>query len=172
MMTFRFFPVLLIAAFLAACSTSTPYHVVQSAPDLISADSLHNSVHTVASKTIVKPGKTVSVGKFLYVNELYKGWHIIDNTNPSSPKNVGFITAPGSLDATVSGAAMYIENSVDMVVLDISNPALPTVVKRLQNILQAPVAPHETVVYYPQDNVVVGWHDTTVTITLTFTPFA
>ena len=36
-------------------------------------------------------GKITVIGKYIYLSEPLKGIHVIDNSNPSSPKNVSFI---------------------------------------------------------------------------------
>jgi len=154
---------ILMALVSVGCTTN--YNVVESAPDYITADSLHNSVHFIAANPIIQPGKILSIGNFLFINELYKGWHVIDNTSPSAPINVAFITAPGSLDGTATQSVLYINNSVDLVVLNISDPAHPSLIRRLESVLPVPASPHTSVSYYPNSAPVVGWHDTTVNIT-------
>ncbi|MFI5200912.1 MAG: hypothetical protein ACHQNE_00810 [Candidatus Kapaibacterium sp.] len=149
------------AAIFYGCSTT--YHVVDSAPDYISRDSLRNSINILGASPIIHPGKIISSGNFLFINEPYKGWHVIDNTTPSSPQNVAYITAPGSLDGTASQGVLYIENSVDLVVLNISDPAHPAVIRRLENVLPVPAAPHNPAGFYPNNATIIGWHDTVVT---------
>ncbi len=155
---------IVMAAMVGGCATST--NVLESAPDFITSDSLHNSVHVVAASPVVHPGKILSSGNFLFINEPYKGWHVVDNTTPSAPSNVAFITAPGSLDGTASQGELYLNNSVDLVVLNISDPAHPTVARRLERVLPVPAAPHSPVSYYPDTTAIVGWHDTVVNITM------
>ncbi len=162
-MTKAFATLFCMAAIFIGCSTT--YHVVDSAPDYITRDSLQNSINVLGAAPIVHPGKIISSGSFLFINEPYKGWHVIDNTVPSSPQNVAYITAPGSLDGTAVQGVLYLENSVDLVVLSISDPAHPTVIRRLENILPVPAAPHSPVTYYPTDATIIGWHDTVVTST-------
>jgi hypothetical protein len=159
------------ALLLGACSTD--YHVTDSAPDYITRDSLRKSVTTQAAQPILHQGRMVSAGTFLFINEPYKGWHVIDNTVTIAPRNVAFITAPGSLDGSASQGYLYLQNSVDLVVLNIADPAHPTMTKRLENVLGFPSAPHQPGGYpdwRDSTRVVIGWHDTTVIVT--FQPFS
>src|SRR4051812_25030624 len=127
---------------LSGCG-STDYHITESAPEFISRDSLRNSIHVLAATPIVHAGRAISVGTFAYINEPYKGWHIIDNTSPASPRNVAYLSAPGSLDGAVRDGFLYLQNSSDLVVLNISDPSNPTVTKRMENAVTYPMAPRE-----------------------------
>src|ERR1700722_9954103 len=97
LMKLTLFAALFISAFLLG-SCSTDYLVTDSAPDYITRDSLNKSVATIAAQPILHPARVISSGNYLFINEPYKGWHIIDNTVTTSPRNVAYITAPGSLD--------------------------------------------------------------------------
>jgi hypothetical protein len=156
------------SALLCGSCGGTNYIVTDSAPDYITRDSLNNSVATVSSQPVLHPAHVVSFGNYLFINEPYQGWHVINNTNPAAPSNVAFITAPGSLDATASNGYLYLQNSVDLVVLSIANPSQPVVVKRMQNVLNIPASPHNPTGYDSPVNglEIINWHDTTVSETL------
>jgi hypothetical protein len=157
----------LVALVATACSTPAPVtdYYVQSAPNTLTPDSLRNSIQVAPARPLQKTGKVLSAANTLYINRPYEGWHIIDNSTPSAPRNVGFITAPGSLDGIVIGSDLYLENSIDLVVLSISNGTNPTLVRRLQNVLPIPTSPRQVAGAYPSGQIVVGWHDTTVSYT-------
>ena len=44
-----------------------------------------------------RTGKLYILGNYIFLNEIDKGIHIIDNAIPSSPKNVAFIDKWGIL---------------------------------------------------------------------------
>ncbi len=67
-------------------------------------------------------GKITVIGKYIYLSEPLKGIHVIDNSNPSSPKNVSFINIPGNEDMAISGTTLYADAYGDLVTFDISNP--------------------------------------------------
>src|SRR4051794_7828754 len=47
--------------------------------------------------TAVKtPGKIFVLGDYIFLNEMNKGIHIIDNSDPASPVNKYFIDIPGN----------------------------------------------------------------------------
>ncbi|MDB5199684.1 MAG: hypothetical protein JWO92_1647 [Chitinophagaceae bacterium] len=78
---------------------------------------------------IQNPGKIYILGNYIFLNEIDKGIHIIDNSNPSSPVNKAFITIPGNMDMAVKGNILYADLYTDLVTIDISNP-LNAVVKK------------------------------------------
>jgi len=71
---------------------------------------------------IKNPGKIFILGNYIFLNEINKGIHLIDNTNPSAPVNAGFIDIPGNLDIAIKGNILYADLYTDLVALDISNP--------------------------------------------------
>jgi hypothetical protein len=93
---------------------------------------------------LVNPGKIYIYGKYILVNEPYKGVHVIDNTTPKTPKNIAFITAPGCLDMAVKDGILYLDNAVDLVAFDLKNRV---VANRIRNILPPPSSP-DNIHYY------------------------
>ncbi len=63
------------------------------------------------------------LGNYIYLNEIDKGVHIIDNTNPAAPVNKYFIAVPGNLDLAVKDNILYADLYRDLVSIDISAPA-------------------------------------------------
>lgn len=70
---------------------------------------------------LVTTGKIALYGNYLLVNEVNKGVHIIDNSNPSSPRNVSFVSIPGNVDIAVRDNMLYADIYTDLVTIDISN---------------------------------------------------
>lgn len=76
-----------------------------------------------AAIPIKNPGKIFVSGNYIFLNEVDKGVHIIDNTNPAAPVNKYFVAIPGNLDLAVKANILYADNYQDLLALDISNPA-------------------------------------------------
>lgn len=87
------------------------------------------NIKSNSPREIQNPGKINILGKYIFLNELDKGIHIIDNSEPSLPRNVAFIDIPGNLDMAVKGNTLYADLYTDLVTIDISNP-LNVVVKK------------------------------------------
>ncbi|MBC7905066.1 MAG: hypothetical protein H7Y27_16680 [Gemmatimonadaceae bacterium] len=80
------------------------------------------------------PGKIYVYGKYLFVNEINRGIHIIDNSSPSAPKKISFIKIPGNVDLAVKGNILYADTYRDLVAMDISDPKNVTAKKFLSNV--------------------------------------
>jgi hypothetical protein len=80
------------------------------------------------------PGKIYLFGNHLFVNEVGKGIHIINNADKRNPVNIGFINIPGNYDMAVKGNILYADNYIDLLALDISNTNDVKLVKRLEGV--------------------------------------
>lgn len=67
-------------------------------PVYMSYDQLRTAVNTQPATDLKNVGKVYYLAPFILINEVDKGIHVIDNTNPSAPQNVAFINIPGNLD--------------------------------------------------------------------------
>ncbi|MGE5521070.1 MAG: LVIVD repeat-containing protein [Candidatus Dadabacteria bacterium] len=87
-------------------------------------------------KPISTTGKMYIKGNYIYLNEPGEGIHIIDNTTPSSPKNISFIKIPGNVDLAVKNNYLYADSYTDIVVFDISDPSVAKANKFYDNVMQ------------------------------------
>jgi len=85
-------------------------------------------------REIERPGKIYIRGNYIFLNEIDRGIHIIDNTNKSAPKNIAFIDIPGNLDMAVKGNILYSDLYTDLVTIDITNPQQIVVKKFTENV--------------------------------------
>lgn len=95
---------------------------------------VREGVRTETARTLVKPGKIYTKGGYLFINELKEGIHLIDNRNPASPQPVAFLRIPGNGDMAVRNNILYADSYMDLVAFDISNPAQPREVSRVQSV--------------------------------------
>ena len=122
---------------------------------------VRDNIKTSAARGIKVPGKLFIIGKYIFLNEVNKGIHIINNTNPAAPVNTGFIDIPGNIDIAVKGNTLYADLYSDLVTLDISNPLNVVKKKIIDNVF-----PHR---YYgftaDSSKIIYDWtrHDTTIT---------
>ena len=132
-------------------------------PTLMLRKELENSISFIANRPILKGGKIYLFDSKIFITEPYKGVHIIDNSNPSSPNTLGFIRVPGCMDVAVKDNIMFVDNATDLVEIDISNPINPTVLSRSRNIFPDLVNPDGIVPWEysiqnrPSNTVIIGW---------------
>jgi len=88
----------------------------------MSYNELRKQVSTTSPTDMVEVGKIYYKAPYIFVNEVNKGIHVIDNSDPSSPMNVAFINIPGNLDIAVKDQILYADSYIDLVAIDISDP--------------------------------------------------
>jgi hypothetical protein len=87
----------------------------------ITHESLKTSVSSLAAKELQNPGKIYVYNQYLLIGEAKEGIHIVDNSNPQSPKNIAFVTIPGVIDFAVKDNVLYADNYTDLVSLSLTD---------------------------------------------------
>lgn len=114
-------------------------------------------------KEVENPGKLVILGNYIFLNEIDKGIHVIDNSNAASPKNIAFITVPGNMDLAVKGNTLYADLYSDLVTIDITNPLNAIVKKYNEGVF--PFRAYGNGFYNDTNKIIVDWikKDTSIT---------
>ncbi|MEM7417296.1 MAG: hypothetical protein AAF389_17465, partial [Gemmatimonadota bacterium] len=142
------------------------------APVYLSYAELRAPVAAADPVELEETGKIYVKDSYIYVNELFKGVHVIDNTNPSSPQRIAFIPIPGSVDMAIKGTTLYADTYVDLVAIDITDPLNAFEVARIEDafpystpwpwMLGDFVAGGPVETPDPSLGVVVGWEETLI----------
>ncbi len=126
------------------------------------SEEVRQSIKSDQPTEIKAPGKLFIKGNYIFLNEINKGVHIIDNSNPSSPVNKAFINIPGNVDIAVKGNTLYADLYTDLLVIDISDQINIVTKKIVDNVF-----PERYYEGFNADNTktIYSWlrHDTTVT---------
>lgn len=86
-------------------------------------DAVRNNIKSNAPRQVERPGKLYIRGNYIFLTEIDRGIHVIDNANPANPQNVAFIDIPGNMDMAVKGNILYADLYTDLVAVDITNPS-------------------------------------------------
>ena len=127
-----FLPALLLSSCSDECESTTTYIAYE--PVYMMRAELQNAVKVTPAQTLQEPGKIYTKGHYLFINEINKGVHIVDNSNPRAPRFLSFIAIPGNMDMAVKGNILYADNYIDLVAFDISNPLDVKLINRVENI--------------------------------------
>lgn len=136
-----------------------PYYI----PVLMTREVLENSIELLPARELDNPGKIYLIDNYIFINERYKGIHVIDNENPENPLNIHFIRIPGCIDMAVKGQTLYADNAVDLVAVDLSEIDNISVTSRIRNVfpeISAPDGLHYWSYYTinrPENTIIVGW---------------
>jgi hypothetical protein len=132
---------LLLAAFVGSMQSckkeadcSGEYTYTYFMPVYQTAAVVRANVRSNAPQAISNPGKIYIKGNYIFLNEINKGIHVIDNSNPAVPVNASFISLPGNVDISVKGNTLYADFYTELVVLDISDPLQVSVKKFVENV--------------------------------------
>lgn len=155
------FQLLAMIFILSGCEDKYTEQYLSLEPVYMSYKDFREAVKTESTHLLEKPGKIYYKDNYLYINEIMKGIHVYNNTNPASPQYVGFITIPGNVDMVIKGSIMYADSYIDLIGIDISNPANVKEVARLKSVFPYSVPPHESSYRVGQiddtQGVVVDW---------------
>ncbi len=114
-------------------------------------EEVRSEVKLTPPSAVAYPQKIYVKGKYLFITETMKGIHVIDNTDPSKPNNIGFINIPSNVDIAIKNNTLYADMYSDLVTIDISDPKtakLKTVIPKIFV---------ENSWYFNDNKVVAGW---------------
>ncbi len=107
---------------------------IESVPVYVDEATIRTDITYNASRALENAGKIYSYGKYIFINEQREGLHIIDNSEPTSPQNIGFINIPGNFDMAIRDDVLYADSYIDLLAIDISDPTNPDLLCRLESV--------------------------------------
>ena len=118
-----------------SCKDKTTGTYMANTPTYIDFDEFRETSFEMTSPRELKnPGKIWIKDQYLFVNEVLKGIHIFDNSNPSNPQNIGFIEIYANTDLAVRGNILYADNYNDLLSFDISSINSPELICRTNDV--------------------------------------
>lgn len=134
------FAILLLSLFSTGCEqdicTRTEEYTAYE-PVYKRIDEMRMPATFTAARSLSSPGKIFYYKGYLMINEMHEGIHVIDNSDPASPQNVGFIEVAGNLDMAVNNDILYVDSYLDLVAINITNPVTPVEVNRVTDVFQS-----------------------------------
>ncbi len=150
-----------------SCEEGTIREYKGYAPVYMTYKDLRAAITTEQNVDLKNPGKIYFKDNYIFIVDEFKGIHVFDNTDPSSPVNKVFIKLPGVVDISMSGTIMYADSYIDLVVLDVADINNIHETGRLKDILPYTVTPTKTndfpMGYVDKDKgIVVDWELRTI----------
>ncbi|HAT80902.1 MAG TPA: hypothetical protein DCS17_05785 [Flavobacterium sp.] len=141
------------------------YNVVT--PVTMTLSELRSSVKILPPQNTDKSGKIYVYEEFIFINDVEKGIHIIDNTIPTAPKKISFLKILGNTDIAVKDEMLFADSYSDLVVFDISDIRKIVEKNRLNDVFPFyypayPTVENDNPVYYDYQNItadkiIVDW---------------
>ncbi len=110
----------------------------------------------LSPRPIEKSGKIYIYQNYLLINEFLEGIHVFDNSSPSNPISLGFISIPGNVDMAFDGNFMYVDSYTDLLSIQWNSPGSFTLVDRRENEFEES--------FSKWDNKLVAYYETRDTI--------
>lgn len=160
---------LILAASLSGCMDKTVERITYEAnvPVYMEFADFRSSFSKSDPIEISQPGKIYFKDDYLFVNEVGKGIHVIDNSDPSNPQKTGFYEIMGNVDMAIRGNILFADSYIDLVAIDITDIDNPFEINRIENIFPEVVPEGDG--WYPyamvdkSKGVITGWEVKTVT---------
>lgn len=148
----------------ASCDKNDKYDdFLVATPVVVSIEEFRNGVAIIAPEPIEESGKIYAYLDYVFVNDKYRGVHVIDNSEPANPTKIAFIKIVGNVDISVKDGYLYADSLTDLVVLDISDINNISMVNRLENVLRENVVWPAEVDFFEygsvdyENEIIVGW---------------
>ncbi|WP_372916616.1 LVIVD repeat-containing protein [Salegentibacter sp.] len=90
-------------------------------PVTMSVADFRTSVYIQEAKEIEQAGKIYTYKDYVFINDVNRGVHIIDNSNPETPQKIKYLKIPQNTDVAIKEDMLFANSGMDLVVFDISD---------------------------------------------------
>ncbi len=116
-----------------SCEEEEKYTYEALSPVYMSFEEFRMPVKSSPAMEIQQAGKIYFKDNYIFVNEVNRGIHVIDNSNPVQPQKISFYEIIGNVDMAIRGSILFVDSYVDLVAIDISNITSPVEAGRIEN---------------------------------------
>lgn len=141
-----------------------PEDPTQYRPVLMKKSDLPASVFFQSVRDFENPGKIYLYHDRIFIVDLFRGIHVINNQDPRQPHKTGFIHLPGVMDLAIQNNVLFADNAIDLVAVDLQHYPELTVIDRKTAVFPEPAPPdlhyipgRFTAQNRPPETVIVGW---------------
>jgi len=117
--------------FLSACKKENTKTYTLRTPVFKAKTEVLAQINGNPAEAIEATGKIYIKDNYIFLNEVDKGIHIIDNSNAANPVQIAFLNIPGNQDMAVKGNILYADMYSDLLAMDISNPQKIKITSRI-----------------------------------------
>ncbi len=101
---------------------------------LVAKDDFRVDIKSLPGEALQEAGKIYVFGNALLINDINRGIHIVDNTQPDNPQFINFIKIPGNVDMAIEGNLLYADSYIDLLTIDLTNYFDPVLLKREKDV--------------------------------------
>lgn len=127
-------------------------------------------IKVLPPQNITTQGKIYVKGNYIFIGDVNRGVHVIDNSDPRNPEKIAFIQIYGNHDIAIKENILYADNMDDLVALDITDIQNATLVKRVEGVYKLPNQQYpENLPFHtyfecpdPSKGFIIGWVPDTI----------
>lgn len=147
---------------LVACKKYKNKEVYANVPVYMDYETLRSSFEfQQGAAPINGSGNIFLHNQYILLSEAYRGIHIIDNSSPQNPVQIGFISIPGNTQIAVKNDLLYANSYIDLLTIDISSVTDPKLICRYEDVLSYDMPPiqesYPVADIYKDRGVVIDW---------------
>jgi len=136
----RIFPLLLLAVLLSSCleeRCESQLTYVAYEPVVVSPVDYRTDIEAEGPRgQICQPSGFYVYGQYLMVTDRNIGLHILDNSDPTSPRPLSFLPVAGAAGLAVRNDILYLNNYTDLVAFSLADPVNPTMLSRTEDVFE------------------------------------
>jgi len=135
------------------CTAERTYYISNSV--MVAETDLHPDPIVTSPRDLKEPGKIYYYNDYLLINEIHKGIHVYDNSNPAQPTAISFINIPGNVDMAIKSNVLYVDCFFDLLTIDVTDFSQPQFLNRVPDVRE----------YYANDDGMVQVYETKQLVT-------
>lgn len=154
---------LLIACTFSSCwptAPNEPWEENQYKPVLLQRSVFEKSIVVEKPQTIIKSGKIYIKGDLMFINDVNKGFHVYDYSDPKNPVGLQFIKVPGATDLAIIENIIYINQAVDLVTLTYDSTTKKiSITNRNKNVFPQKKSPNGFSGNPDENEIIIDWNE-------------
>lgn len=127
-------------------------------PQIMEREIFESSVQLMPPQSVQKSGKIYIQGDLLVLNDVNRGFHIYNYSNPSQPQPLAFLNIPGATDVAIRESTIYINQAVDLVTVEYNASDNTLSLKdRNRDVFPQKVAPDASYATLEANEIIINW---------------
>ncbi|MGK4568811.1 hypothetical protein [Flavobacterium sp. 3HN19-14] len=128
-------------------------------PEMMTRSAFEQAVKLLPDENTIKAGKIYIKDDLLFINDVNRGFHIYNYSDPANPVKITFLNIPGATDVAVRDNILYINQAVDLVAVEYNRTQNSIhVTSRNRNVFPQKISPDGFGAYgSSSDKIVINW---------------
>ncbi|WP_162555761.1 hypothetical protein [Reichenbachiella versicolor] len=129
--------------------------------------SVADSLQIMNARTIYDPNNVLVYNHLILIEEYEEGFHVIDNSEPSAPKNIAFVPVPMLTSMNIRDGVLYATSGMNLLAIEIDEELNLTheIIHDVFPVYHAPIPPENNIYFECVDESkgdIIGWQKTTI----------